>query len=375
MVDFLVPYTIHVQSGPRGRAWVEWKHDELHFTDRDLAWALFVTGRATGQEFKHGMWLGLWEFASRYGSVRAYVENWGPKAHLYRTPLAGFLDPTEKGNLSYALGQALAGLFCQDVLAIERLLHIDFYGKQRDANGNRRVILDKSGKRPDLFGYGSGFRVIAEAKGRARASKRDRDELAEKMYYQLRAVREIDGSSTSVDWMIGFLMVTSEDSPAHLHVFIFPSGPLFRRTARSQVVQDLYTYHAGLDPGYHQLDYSRVDHEALLISNHQSAAPYYQRFARTFETLSANQFTEGGLLKVRLPAIGVTVGVSTEMIELVSRFSSQLDGISQVELAGFAGQIDAAILRARSNNDDVLQDGSFFETTWPEDTDEIISRP
>ena len=375
MVRFKTPYTIHVSTGLPRHAWIEWRRGHLEFTDRDLAWALFVTGRATGHEFRHGQWLGLWEYASRYGTIRAYLESDHGSTCLRRTALAEFLDPTEKGNLSYSLGQALTGIFCEKELAIDRMLHIDFYGKQYDANGRRRVILDRSGNRPDLFGYGHGLRVIAEAKGRSSASAKERIELGHKMHWQLNAVQEIDGSSTAADWKIGLVAVISGTRPAHLYVFVDPMiAPLRQGARQSQLLHDAHQYYRELEPGYPPLDYSRMDLDALLESGRRNLVPYFRRFTRLSETVDDGWERDGNLLKVKLSDIGVTIGLLIEIVDLVSSLDAEGNQMASEELVQFSTQIEESIRTARRTNHEIYRDGSFFQTDWPESSEEIVPR-
>ena len=375
MARFRVPYTIHVSSGPPRHAWMEWRRDHLDFTDRDLAWALFVTGRATGEEFQHGEWLGLWEYISRYGTMRAYLESDYNSTRLRRTALANFLDPTEKGNLSYSLGQALTGIFCEKVLTIDRMLHIDLYRKKCDADGRRRVILDRSGNRPDLFGYGNGLRVIAEAKGRSSASAQERQDLGHKMHRQLNAVCEIDGSSTAADWKIGLVAVISKTRPAHLYVFVDPMIAPLRPGARpAQLLNDVHQYYQELEPGYPPLDYSRMDLDAFLQSGRRNLVPYFRRFTRLFETVEDGQEREGDLLKVKLSDIGVTIGLLNEIVDLMSLLDTDGNETTSAQLVQFSTQIEESIRTARRANQEIYRDGSFFQTDWPEPFEEILPR-
>jgi len=57
----------------------------LRFTEADLMHALFVTGRATGDEWLHGS-LSLFEWLHRAAIVPAYLANVGGR--VCRTPLA-----------------------------------------------------------------------------------------------------------------------------------------------------------------------------------------------------------------------------------------------------------------------------------------------
>lgn len=131
-------------------------HGYLRFTEADLMHALFVTGRASGDEWLHGS-LSLFEWLHRAAVVPAYLAD--VRGRVCRTALADSLDRSEKVNLSYAIGQAGTGLFAQQRLGVTRLLHLDRYGLTHG------VQLLPTRRRPDLFGLGSGGWVIAESKG------------------------------------------------------------------------------------------------------------------------------------------------------------------------------------------------------------------
>ncbi|MBD3926573.1 hypothetical protein IEZ26_18260 [Nocardioides cavernae] len=136
----------------------------MKLTGSDLAHALFVTGRAPGDQAKFGD-ASVWEWLHRSSLVPAYVRRHS-SGRLVRSNLALTLDRSEKVALSYALGQAMTAVFCHQVLNVPMLLHVDRYEKRW------KVDLGGSNKRPDLFGrLGPAQWVVAEAKGRSNAAE------------------------------------------------------------------------------------------------------------------------------------------------------------------------------------------------------------
>jgi hypothetical protein len=155
------------------------------FTADALAHALFVTGRAPQDQAAYG-WTSVYEWLHRVALIPAYVRR-APTGRLARSDLARSLDRSEKVALSYALGQAMTGVFSRQVVSVRFLMHVDRYAARygiRFAPG--------TGRRADLFGEReSGGWVVAEAKGR---SGNIDDELKDTMRAQKRTVRSIGGA-------------------------------------------------------------------------------------------------------------------------------------------------------------------------------------
>ncbi|MFF3544746.1 hypothetical protein ACFYXD_23185 [Streptomyces platensis] len=157
----------------------------LTFTPEALAHALFVTGRAPGDRTAYGL-TSLYEWLHRTAVVPAYVRH-GPNGELMRTNLAKSLDRSEKGALSYALGQAMTGIFSEQVMSVRFLMHIDRY-----APDHQLTFAANTRQRADFFGrrrLGRGW-VVAEAKGRSGPIEPD---LLKKMQDQKRTVQSIAG--------------------------------------------------------------------------------------------------------------------------------------------------------------------------------------
>lgn len=154
----------------------------LVFTPNDLAHAFFTTGRTPGDQVRFGD-ASYWEFLHRTSLIPAYVRI-GSKERLVRSALALKLDRSEKGAVSYALGQAVTGIFCEKLLGVSHLLHVDRYQSQYG------VSFGRTRRRPDLFGWSPAGWVVAEAKGRSNAMGSD---LRDRLEVQKRAIRTIGG--------------------------------------------------------------------------------------------------------------------------------------------------------------------------------------
>lgn len=160
----------------------------ITFSTDDLAHALFVTGRAPGDRTSHGS-ASVWEFLHRTSIIPAYIRR-APNNRLTRSALAVELDRSEKVALSYAMGQAMTGIFSEKVLSVAFLMHIDRYATRYN------VAFGQTRKRADLFGkiQSSGW-VVAEAKGRSGPMESD---LERKLIAQKRSVRTIAGAPPDI---------------------------------------------------------------------------------------------------------------------------------------------------------------------------------
>ena len=128
-----------------------------------------------------------WELASRYAMVRAYVRPSSAKQSrdndLILTPLAKYIDRSEKGCLSYFLGQALTGIYCYKTLDVVQLLH-------ESRAGQFFKIVPRSKRRPDLIGIDTRHNaIVAEAKGRSSISRSELPKLAIEVAAQLWSLR------------------------------------------------------------------------------------------------------------------------------------------------------------------------------------------
>jgi hypothetical protein len=121
-----------------------------------LVWAATTIGTTPfGPRLQAGRAL---EVQWRGAMIRASIQP-GPPYHR-RSPRYARLDPSEKGAVSFFLGQAQAKLFAHDFFHVSRFVHYDSYlayhGRWR-----RRT-------RPDFIGfYGKRVAIGVEAKGRS----------------------------------------------------------------------------------------------------------------------------------------------------------------------------------------------------------------
>ncbi|MFM9596273.1 hypothetical protein ACKI1J_40520 [Streptomyces scabiei] len=159
----------------------------LTFSAGELAHALFATGRTPGDQAKHG-YASVWEWLHRISVIPAYIRR-TPDSRLVRSRLAQSMDRSEKVSLSYALGQALTGVFSKKILSVPYLMHVDRYARRYG------VRFTATRQRADLFGRSSTGWVVAEAKGRSQAMSAD---LPAKMIAQKRSIKAIDGEAPEV---------------------------------------------------------------------------------------------------------------------------------------------------------------------------------
>ncbi|MFB6642937.1 hypothetical protein ACFCYF_37590 [Streptomyces chartreusis] len=199
--EFEVWYTMEDFPEPFNRT------GRMVFTVDALAHALFVTGRAPQDQAVYG-WTSVYEWLHRVALVPAYVRR-APSGRLTRSDLARSLDRSEKVALSYALGQAMTGVFSQQVVSVRFLMHVDRYAARhgiRFAPGTRR--------RADLFGERTaGGWVVAEAKGR---SGNIDDELIETMRAQKRTIRSIGGTPPALAYACAAHFPQYKGVPDHL---------------------------------------------------------------------------------------------------------------------------------------------------------------
>lgn len=285
----------------------------LTVTDGDLAHALFVTGRAPGDEAQHGL-SSYWEFVHRVSLIPAYVRSTSA-GRLSRSSLALDLDRSVKVNLSYALGQAFSAIFCHQVLDVGRMLHVDRYCQRYS------VMFGPGNQRPDLFGCGSGGWVVAEAKGRSNAMESG---LAVKLQSQKSIVQTINGVSP---W---------------LRVGIVSEFPPSARVLSLRAIDPTETAEAP--------ESWRVDEDRAVLA-------YYEPFLRLLDAgeVEASEVNgDAALVTANLGSVGVRVRILRSVVALVAQ--ADRDGVE-----GLAQRVDASLREASAV---VRQDGTVFETTW-----------
>ncbi len=292
---------------------------DLVFTEADLAHALFVTGRAPGERVLYGM-ASVWEFLHRVAVVPSYVRR-SPDGQLVRSRLAMDLDRSEKTLLSYALGQALTGIFCEQVLGAGYLMHVDRYSARYG------VIFAAGRKRADLFGpigdNPTALRwVVAEAKGRSNAME---PTLVGKLVDQKRSVKSIAGV---VPLALG--CVASFPPPA--------------RTLQVD----------SFDPPEDEPD--SVDLNADLDAY---ALAYYEPFLLAVEAGEPSHELGEHLVSAHFGPFGMTVGLLRTVATLVreARVGSR-DGLYE--------QVRAAVVQNADREPRLFLDGTVMQTSWSE---------
>lgn len=290
------------------------KGSVISFTGEDLAAALFVTGRARGHEAGHGL-ASIFECIHRLSLIPAYLRC-DRRGRVTRSRLAVELDRSEKVNLSYSLGQAMAGVFAQKCLGVDRLMHVDRYGP------DNKVAFGPSRQRPDLFGRGRGGWVVIEAKGRSNQMEAG---LAEKMKAQASNVGMIQGVCP---W-VGCGVVAQFPKPAE--------------------TMKLYA----IDPEPNEEAFHwEVDADRL-------AAAYYAPFLTALEVgrrLSSAEASVDEVETVDFGAVGVRMGLDRDPARLLR----QRIGRDVVGLSGAVGEV----LASRIDGERVRKDGSWFQTSW-----------
>lgn len=274
----LPPPTFHVSSLNRKYANMSGVPSKkaLAFTSDDLAHALFTTGRAPGDQVAYGS-ASVYEALHRCSLIPAYVRRDGA-GRLMRSRLATELDRSEKGALSYALGQAMASIFCAQALGVTHLLHVDRYAMHYG-------LTFGSGKsRADLFGPGTNGWVVAEAKGRSNNSDA---ELVRKLRSQKRTVKSILGLTP---WV------------ALGSVACFPD-PKYRSLS-------VLTW----DPEDDESD--AVNIEGTLD---QFFVAYYAPIIAAIEAGSEVDTGDTGFVSARLDGLGLTLGLREDLYGLLSR--------------------------------------------------------
>jgi len=286
----------------------------ISFSANDLAHALFATGRSPGDQRSYGN-ASLWEFVHRAALIPAYIRRDSGR-RLIRSQLAIDLDRSEKVGVSYALGQALTGIFCQRILSIPFLMHIDRYGRHHG------IVFGSTRKRADLFGCGAtpGW-VVAEAKGRSNSME---PELQDKLVEQKRSVISIQGQrpALALGCVASFPPQTSV-----MRVDAFDPEP---------EVEDPLVIAADLD---------------------RYMLAYYEPFIVAIDAGESESDREPSpvIVTARFEALGIRIGLLRSIEQKVrSASSGELTGLGQSILSELDSSHSAA----------PFSDGSLFEVDW-----------
>jgi hypothetical protein len=283
----------------------------LEFTADDLAHALFVTGRAPGNQFSYGA-ASVWEFLHRTSLIPAYIRR-TRTGRLVRSRLARELDRSEKVALSYALGQALSGIFCRHLLSLRFLMHIDRYGERYN------IQFGATRKRADLFGQGPPGWIVVESKGRSNSMESD---LRDKLTIQKRSVVSIEGNPPSL--ALGC-------------VASFPPGvPGMRVDA--------------FDP-----DSDEVEHVSIPVDFDRFVLAYYEPFIAAIDAgFTPDEELSGPIISAEFPPFRLRVG-------LLRSIERRVRAAIQGELSGLAQDV-LSILADRPVTS--ISDGTLIETDW-----------
>lgn len=288
----------------------------LEFSPADLVHALFVTGRVPGDRRSHGL-ASLYEWRHRTSLAQAYVRR-NYCARLVRSSLAETLDRSESMALSYALGQAITGIFCEKILSVDFLMHVDRYASTYN------VSFGSTRRRADLFGHAPSGWVVAEAKGRKRGME---PALRTKLVDQKRSVVSIGGQDP---WLaLGCV--------AH-----FPprGGGMWVDAFDPEEPED--------DPVY--LDHVSVDRLTLA---------YYLPYLRLLEAVQqVDRPLRGGYLSVDFADIGARISLPNDLVRAVER--AEESG----EVSGLYGQTRRILLAMDDSGFGGFADGVIIETNW-----------
>lgn len=287
------------------------------FTADDLAHALFTTGRAPGDQLSHGK-ASVWEFIHRVSVIPAYIRR-DRDQHLVRSRLARELDRSEKVALSYALGQAVTGIFCQKILSIPFLMHVDRYAE-------RYGVMFGSGKRADLIGYDSSLGwSVAEAKGRSNSMEPG---LRQKLVAKKRSVVSIEGSPPA----LALGCVASFP----------PRVPWLRIDA--------------IDP-----ELEEIEPTAISVDLDRYMLAYYEPFTAAIDAGEADAGDDDAELSpvrsVRFPGLNLRVGLLGSVDQRVRRaIAGNREGLGESILSELA----------TSRHVTPFPDGTLIETDWEE---------
>lgn len=294
---------------------------ELSVLPEDLARALFITGRAPHDRAKHGR-SSAYEWCHRVAVLPAYL-SWSddPVPRITRTDLAHELDPSEKGMLSYTLGQAMCQIFAERQLFVRFFMHVARYASAY------KLTFAPGQSRADFFGeLTDGGYVVAEAKGRSGRLTRD---LRETMEEQKRTIKTIKGEAPKIVYA----------SAVH---FPLPRGPM-HLLAIDPDEAALRAVDLPVDPDLHVLAYY---------------TPFLDAFAHQEPLIL------GDYVVASFAALGVTLGLLVPVLQRVERAARRN------ETAGLRDDILRLLARHRPRLGRTLyRDGTLFAADWtiPED--------
>lgn len=283
----------------------------LTVSPSELAHALFVTGRAPADQLAYGR-SSIWELIHRVSLIPAYLRV-GAGNRMVRSRLATDLDRSEKVAVSYALGQAMTGVFCEQLLGVDHLLHVERYAHRYG------VRFGSTGQRPDLIGRSRSGWVVAEAKGRSNGME---SALAQKLWDQKRSISSIQGVAP---WCA---------------LGCVASFPPKTRSMRVDAV----------DP-----EDEEPEAVELSIDEDLYVLAYYEPFAIAIDGGSSAE-TDGQITRVTFEGLGLTMGLDGAVLELVR-------AAREGSVVGLAERVEER-LESTEREASAFRDGSEFETEW-----------
>lgn len=313
---FSPPFIVNYQAYDFPQGMIN-RVDRIRFTANDLAHALFTTGRAPGNQFSYGK-VSAWEFMHRASVIPAYIRR-DRNQRLVRSRLARELDRSEKVALSYALGQAMTGIFCNITLSIPFLMHVDRYSKRHNVTFSSR-------KRADLIGFSNGLGwSVAEAKGRSGSMEVG---LRQKLVDQKRSVLSVAGAPPA----LALGCVASFP----------PQAPWLRIDA--------------FDP-----EQNEIEPTAISVDLDRYMLAYYEPFTAAIdagETENTDDEAQFAAIRaVRFPGLGLRLGLLRSIEQRVRRASAgELDGLGESILSDLTTSRRAM----------PFSDGTLVETAWEE---------
>jgi hypothetical protein len=180
----------------------------LRFSWADLVRCAIKVGRPSWYHvFRHGL-PSLHEALYRRHIVYANLTEDG-HGGVRRSNAYNWLDPSEKGAVSYFLGMTVAALLGETLLGIPWLIHIAVYGHLLPQ------VVARTNRRPDLIGFSRARQpFVLEAKGRTHVPDA---QLMTRAKRQAAYIRSVDGVRPAAhigsiaSFRHGSLMVDWED--------------------------------------------------------------------------------------------------------------------------------------------------------------------
>jgi hypothetical protein len=161
---------------------------ELKVSSEELCWAAVTVGRRNWPDVtKHGLY-SLFEIQWRITMLWANLVEMAD-GQLAKSDAFHNLDPSEKGSVSFFIGNTIAKLVTERLFDVSWLLHFDVYKNQLNPD------LRLKGK-PDFVGLDSSLSwIIMEAKGRTNSAT---SKLMDDSKYQTRCLRKINDDLPSL---------------------------------------------------------------------------------------------------------------------------------------------------------------------------------